>query len=217
MRNVIVRKEQCPHDYQEVWEQNLYGLNLWDVEGKPVLDVGAHFGFFSLLTLHYNCKSVTAVEADATVIPALKENLAQFPNETKLIEGAMTGRGAGTVLLNRDLVCPKVDTTGVEVGAVSLEGCMPEGDDILLKMDIEYAEFDVLFNAPGDLLRRFSTICMEIHDSEGRTSKAMKDYLNVLGFNLVWRSPMYHWDWGPNGEQLNIREVGAENAKFKRR
>lgn len=218
MRNPIVNMHQSHHEFQEVWEHNVYGVSPDDITEKHVLDIGAHYGYFSLLALKLGCKSVVAVEANPSTIPILTENLSQFPSETKIIHGAVTGDGIGQVWLNRSVVCPKVDVHGdIEVQAISLERCMPEGDDIFLKMDIEFAEFEVLFNAPGALLRRFSTICMEIHELENRTCKAMRDYLNVVGFEMVHRVPLVHWEWGPNGEQLNMRDGGAENVKFKRR
>lgn len=211
--DISVLKSQDLHVFEEIFDLNVYGVQPQDVSGKNLIDVGSQLGMFSIISLEYGCNSVTAVEANVDTIPLLQSNLQEYQDRAKVIHAAVTGLGTGTVRLRRDICCPKVSSDGdIEVQSISLLECMGNQDDLVLKMDIEYAEFDVLFNQMGSTLRRFSTIFLEVHEM----AEAMKHYLKVIGFEVVHRLPTLHWDYAPDGSIINPRESGMENLKLVR-
>ncbi len=53
----------------------------------------------------------------------------------------------------------------------------------LLKLDCEGAEYDILFNAPDEILQRIQRMVMEYHDQvNGRHHNELSRYLNSKGF-----------------------------------
>jgi len=68
----------------------------------------------------------------------------------------------------------KLGISGVrEPGYITLSDALnsfPQGDNILLKMDIESSEWGVLFNSPPEVLSRFQQIVIEFHGLFGITS-----------------------------------------------
>ncbi|MHA1999871.1 MAG: FkbM family methyltransferase [Promethearchaeota archaeon] len=76
----------------------------------------------------------------------------------------------------------KVKTIGFE----DILSTFNPSEAIFLKMDIEGAEYDVLYNCNKDNIRRLLGIILEYHkrDDEKRNGSALKDYLEQLGFDV---------------------------------
>ena len=69
----------------------------------------------------------------------------------------------------------------------------PENEDIILKMDIEGAEYDALYNTPLNVLRKFKSIAIEIHQFPGSNNKFehLETFLQNVGFSIAHKGTFY--------------------------
>jgi FkbM family methyltransferase len=139
------------------------------------LDVGAYLGFMSLHVAN-RVKRVVAFEADPTVLPILRANINANPNWKNLdvVEGFVSNSD-GTQTISSLHEGGNSGTTGVidlggeswvvkKIDFLNFLGSVPDNSPLIIKMDIEGAEYDVL-RACGDALARRSNTCLllELH------------------------------------------------------
>jgi hypothetical protein len=72
----------------------------------------------------------------------------------------------------------------------------PDNEDIVLKMDIEGAEYPLFFNSPSFIFRRFKRIYIELHEESiagpGNTIKKLDNFIqNNLNFKSVWEGRFF--------------------------
>ena len=72
---------------------------------------------------------------------------------------------------------------------------------IFLKVDIEGSEYDIFYNTPPDVFRKFHTIMMEAHNFHpgirGDEADKLKQYITSMGFTP---STNFHV-WSPEYEE----------------
>jgi len=166
-------KEQQADIYKELFIDNCYDVNEERVKGKVVIDLGANRGYFALLCNELGAKEIICVEAQKDMCEGLlKENTKHLSN-VKILNYAVTDRSGDTVNLSNDdwgsSLYANKDKKGVgqDVTTITLEDLIKDRteNDMILKLDVEGAEYDILLNASKELLRRFSHIGVEIHGS----------------------------------------------------
>ena len=54
----------------------------------------------------------------------------------------------------------------------------------ILKMDCEGAEYDILFNAPAEVIKKIDNIVMEYHNIENHNVSEIIDFLKKNGFKV---------------------------------
>jgi FkbM family methyltransferase len=163
----------------EVWDDVTYRWGFGDVAGCTVLDVGANVGGFTLWAAAAGAAHVRAIEPEPDNYRALLANvmingdLAPRIDVHQIAAAPRSGSvsvhsrpsGAGTFTTAR----PGSD--GIPVLASSLGGLLVGlGDDVVVKCDIEGAEYDLFAAASDDDLRRIARLAMEWHnpaDPEG--------------------------------------------------
>jgi FkbM family methyltransferase len=170
-------------------------------EDSVIVDVGAHFGYFSLFaTKNAGPDSkIFSFEPDPHNQRIMKQNLTDCGIfHVTLIEGAM-GSAEGTLKLyggseiNRSIFREYALGNGKEVAEVpvmTLAGWMQKHaihHIDFLKLDCEGAEYDILFGATDELLAKIKTISMEFHDMKKRemTGLRLAERLRKAGFTIV--------------------------------
>lgn len=146
-------------------------------EGGLMFDVGANFGYFTLLWCGLNAKNRSiAFEASPRVLPRLRENIRQngLEDRVQIIEGAVS-RAPGKVSFSTG----PDDQTGwggiagdqnatesiVEVDARRLDSLSGDEPVTLLKIDCEGADAWVIEGASGLLHRKsIMHVCFEEND-----------------------------------------------------
>jgi FkbM family methyltransferase len=168
---------------RENTKSDSYEALMWDVItnvhryiprlGDKVLDLGAHFGMFSLYCAARGCL-VTALEPTYTSFIELEGN-ARVARE--IARGEINPQQVavwdsdGMVLLSIDPTTTAANYVvgdrgeGVPVHAVSLAGLLNMQDWDCVKMDIEGAEHRVLMNTHPDKLQRIKFLTVEIHNN----------------------------------------------------
>ena len=191
-------REQDYHIFQEMFEWNVYQVFEEDIKGKCVLDVGGHFGMFSLLAHDLGAKQIIAIEANPVNFVNYVKNTKEI-NNVKVINAACTNITGDILTISIDGVRSQINKGNTNVSTVSLTDALewfPNNEDIVLKMDIEGAEHLVLPGTSPTLLKdRVSTIVIEIHSEEisgeGNTIEKLKNYIVSIGYDIAWVGGFY--------------------------
>jgi len=168
---------------------------------KVILDLGANIGVYSLYTALENPNAkIFAFEPDKNTFGQLINNIKINKLEKRIFpyQEAIAKKN-GELIFYRDNVSSRAHSLfrssgdKIVVKAVSLETIFStlkiECCD-LLKMDIEGAEYEVLYNFPQELYKRINTMIIECHDdftsiNYTYTKTALKKFLSSNGFDVV--------------------------------
>jgi FkbM family methyltransferase len=197
-------KSQDEFIYTEIFIHNLYKANREDIKDKIVFDLGANLGFFTLLCREYGAKKIIAVEAQPRIFEKLTKNVVGMDNIT-ILNKAITNKSNEMVTISYEngkstLYDPNNATQDlVETQTLTdLLSTIQTEDDMVLKMDIEGAEYDALLDIDTRLLRKFKTLYIEIHTALHPTHKGfdlINNHIISLGFELVNKEPLLiFWD-----------------------
>jgi FkbM family methyltransferase len=166
--------------------------------GATVLDLGASTGVFAIYAaVTAPGARIIAYEPMAAAYTLLVENVALNAVNVECRNAgvaAVTGETTlyvdGPDLLFPSMVPPRPGFPGVAVSGVTLADIMGrEGLDAvdLLKLDVEGAEYDVLYATPADCLARIAEIRMEAHDldNDRRNPAALGRFLRECGYRIT--------------------------------
>jgi FkbM family methyltransferase len=221
---VKLLKNKSSSIYEETFTQNLYSVKREEIEDKTVVDIGAHIGCFSIFALGQGAKKILAVEANKnTYSKGLLHVCAGIP-QVKTLWKAVSAQDEQTLWINDNDTSSKVSDNsshGHAVQTLSLQTLLAQenltDDNMVLKMDVEGSEFDIILNTPPEVLRRFSTIYIEVHnntnpDPRYQDSTLVQHALTSCGFEKVAEIPMF-W-FGFDG---SVTELGVYNQKYIRK
>ena len=164
----------------------------------PIVDVGAHAGFFTLYCRVLNKKvKIFAIEPEVNNIAALRAHLKMNAvKNVELASGALAAESGERVLkISRDSHNHKLTpgtfggntTDGIKVTSWSLKDfCLQYKIKVisLLKMDIEGAEFEIFESlAPEDYLL-FKNVILEYHNNKIRNFRTIETLLRENGFGV---------------------------------
>ena len=189
----------------EIWRSKVYDdVRMPIAEGDVVVDIGAHIGAFAVRAArlaHYG--QVYAYEASSKNYALLDENrqlnrlenlhvinnaVSQRRGKMPLYRPANNG-GLGSLLQETSSFTEMVQAT--TFADIIAEHGIKQID--FLKMDVEGAEYDILFNCPDELLAKVRRMVMEYHEFKG-DKRSHRDLVNLLrshGFNVVVERGMF--------------------------
>jgi len=158
-----------------------------------VVDVGAAMGDYTVWAARQVPQGrVVALEPFPESVRLLERNLLENQiTNVIVLPAAVTGKSgaAGLTLVGTSLVQHSTALEGGNTTVASLSlADLFEAAGITrcdyLKMDCEGAEYDILFSASLETLRRFPRICLEVHDGITQYShKDLADFLRGRGFH----------------------------------
>jgi FkbM family methyltransferase len=173
----------------EVFTELVLGLYQADVKQKDVVDIGAFFGETAIYFSKNGASRVLAYEPFSSGLLIDKNAKANNcdnvewicaavggTDETIPVDAKTVNNGATRLSYGRK--------TGAELEQVSLETITNRHairSDAILKLDCEGSEFEILLQAPCDILVRYQTIMLEVHEYLG-DSKALLNKLKSCGF-----------------------------------
>lgn len=152
-----------------VWERHLSSFfihSLWRKTGVVFFDVGANFGYYSVLAgMLMQSGRVVAVEPQSGLLALLKKNLGNLSAIETSLEHRAVGATGGTVRIAADLEdsggAHRADD-GEEVALVTLDDLSGRhGLPSLIKMDIEGMEGDAIAGGERTFREGSPAICME--------------------------------------------------------
>ena len=182
--------------WYEIFEQNPYGVMADEIVGKIVIDIGGHFGFFSILANNMGAKMIIAAEANPINFVKYVQNTRDYYN-IKAINAACTANTGDLITINNDgghSAVGKGDTSVSTVAFTDVLSWIPPGDEAILKMDIEGAEYPIFEGTYPQVFRRFNHIYAELH---GHQARNLADYIvNTCGFKITRVFTFYDHETG---------------------
>ena len=183
-------------------------LNL--VEGDTVIDIGGHYGFFTMYALNRGASQIHTIEPTKTTYDVLCKNLKDYNNVKKYNLAISSDNNSRELITIGSSSCNSFhenfnnspdnkENQGVRkiqtVNCVTLEQFMKNNDiDRIdaLKLDCEGAEWDLLPTVPDDILKyKIRKFSMEAHpDGVGQQgmkerSLAFIERLEKLGYHVI--------------------------------
>lgn len=161
-------------------------------ENSKIIDLGAHIGIFSILAASkFKNAKIFAIEPSEDNFSILEENVNMNKNVDITVSKICLSDKRESVELYKDKNSARhsiVRTGNTEkeiVEAMTLgdffnEKGIEECD--LLKMDIEGAEYPVLFSTTSETMRKIQRIFLEIHDIEGYRKEDLLEFLRGHDF-----------------------------------
>lgn len=135
--------------YKEIWLDHEYSRYGVEVEPEDVVvDCGANVGFFTLYALEKGAKHVYAIECDDRNMESLNYNL---NNTNSTIIQAFVG----------------VEENDLPIDKMLVDFQLPQID--FIKVDIEWAEYDLLLNTSNDIMKQVNKWVIEFHDIWGNS------------------------------------------------
>jgi FkbM family methyltransferase len=192
-----------------------------DVAEKLVLDLGAHVGMFTTLAVAHGATSVFSVEMNPDNYYKLVHFTEKMDNVQCRNWGVSDGktdflypREAGSICKGHkdgqpgETSIPAVSFDEV----VQASGFLSKSEEAVLKIDIEGSEYDALYCASGNMIRRFKTIFMETHPPVGepgpaRSNAFIKEFLGFFGFKEVFATPIFFFRWDAEGKIIACDKV----------
>jgi len=159
----------------------------------PIVDVGAHAGFFSLYCRALNNKvKIFALEPEKNNFEMLKSHLKENKIVgVKPIFGALASEtGERLLLISEDSHNHRLAQPGEEGKLVPVFSLSDFCDKnhikkiSLLKMDVEGAEFEIFDSLTAVDFSKINSIIMEYHNSHGKNFQTIEARLRENGFGV---------------------------------
>ncbi len=183
--------------FTEIFVWNVYQAMPEEIAGANVLDIGGHFGMFDIYCNDLDAKQIITVEANPNNFITLLKNTKHI-NNIKAINAAVTNNTGDLITINNDGCKSQIGKGGISISTVSfldIVDMFPSKEDILLKMDIEGAEYSLFYNTPKSVFKRFKHIYIELHEEKiagsGNIISKIDNYIKDLGFNGVWEGRFF--------------------------
>jgi FkbM family methyltransferase len=195
-------KEQYPFVYDEQFEWNVYQVFDEEIKGKNVLDIGGHFGFFTIKAHDMGAKRIVAVEANPFNYVKYLKNTKDLTN-LRSINAACMPKTGEMVTINNDSGGSTVGLPGTTVTTVCLADVIswfPDNEDIVMKVDVEGSEFPIILESAPELIRRCNIVVLEIHGPQHThkpeyTVERLVNHMLYLGYAVTWVGNYYtNWD-----------------------
>lgn len=191
----VLFKQVDPFVYDEMFTWNVYQASKDEYKDANVLDVGGHYGLFTYLCYTLNAKNIIAVEANPYNYLHFIKNTMDIPN-VKVINAAISSESGKIVTIDNNSEKSTVGKGDINVATITLNDAVemfPENEDIILKMDIEGAEYDALYSSSVKTLRRFSSIAIEMHEfpDSGHKFNDLDLFIQKAGFKQVWHGTFF--------------------------
>jgi FkbM family methyltransferase len=196
-------------------------------KGRPVrvLDLGANSGGFglALIVAGFEIERIVAVEMNLRTHARLAFNLVNNIGSNAALVHAAVCEAKRSVLVadNGGWVGNSIydqhpgDIPTLEVPGVTLDELtstyFPNGRADILKMDIEFAEYEVLFSETCKSIVQYDYLLIEIHEDDHRKKDSLIQRLDELNFEMLagesnrWKG-VYFFGNRLRSETANARE-----------
>jgi FkbM family methyltransferase len=212
--NYSYLKSQDEFVYTEIFEWNVYQIKPEEIANTNILDIGGHYGMFDIYCNEYKPSSIVTVEANPNNFIKLLQNTKHIKN-LKAINAAVTVSTGQHVTISDEGCQSELNKGELKVTTVSLldlVSCFDPKEDIILKMDIEGAEYDIFLNTPSNIFKRFKYMYIELHNINfEKNINMLNNYILNLGFTGLWEG---HFFVNINGD--NVLNEKIKVFKYKR-
>lgn len=176
--------------YDEIFVNNEYQLIEDEVNDRVVFDVGANVGMFTAKCLTFGAKQVFAVEAQPSIFKwGLEFNMRLYP-QVKTINRAVLLNDYTEVFISNNFIASHLDLSGEPVKTICLQTLFTESnsEDLILKMDIEGAEYESILTTTDEVIKRCKFIHIELHPHRFGLDSIRQKFFNC-GFYQTHSAP----------------------------
>jgi FkbM family methyltransferase len=202
---------------QEIFSRDDYGFSRVTIENKNpiILDIGANIGIFSIFAAHlYKNAKIFAYEPGVDNFNILvgniqRNNLKQQVFPYRLAIAAKEGEeefflspqdcSHSLIPQQIDKVVGKEKIICTTLAAVIERNGLEKID--FLKIDIEGAEYEVLYSLSPDIYKKISYLALEIHNHHQHRPEELLKFLDANGFTM-------------NQSPINKNVFMGKNRKF---
>lgn len=185
-------KELDQQVYYELFEVDVYNVLREEVAGKTIIDIGGNKGYFSIKAVELGAKEAHCFEPVQSIYNECLEMTADFPT-IRAHNVAVLDGSVDSVTMHEDSWCSHIwgegETTTSCISLVEAMAYASDKDDLVLKLDCEGSEYEILLNTPRAVLRKFSTIYLEIHELPNPNyrmqGKMLLKHIESLGFKAI--------------------------------
>jgi FkbM family methyltransferase len=153
---------------REIWDEDVYQIDAYDLYGRWVVDVGAHIGGLSLRGALAGAK-VLAIEPDSDNVDLLNQNLALNNCTAEVVLGAASFEdGPVSIWTDPETGMAHTGVDSSEVDGFKLSTLFDKhkiADCALLKVDIEGWEYEIIDDL-ALILPLCERVCFETHALE---------------------------------------------------
>lgn len=187
---------------KSIFTEGEYALHFSYKTKATIVDIGAHFGFFSLFA-HKNLlpdSQIIAIEPSSSNFKQLQKNcIANNANNIITINKAVSNtKEEINLYISESYNCTTIESNPQldknkhfnKVKTISLENILnlynlSEID--FMKMDCEGAEYDVLFNTSKEVFNYIHTISLEFHDLKSTewNGETLSKHLEENGYSIA--------------------------------
>jgi len=211
--------QEANEHFNEVVNENIYGVSKQILKDREVIDIGANIGTFSIFASKLGAKKVIAVEPVSSTVAIFKSNIEKAQTQNIVVNQNIASNESGNMVkiaLHEKTGHNSVYNTSdkyEEISTISLKDLlsMAEGDNIFLKMDCEGGEYDILLNADFQDMDRISTVAIEIHGDLHPVYKGIdiiRNKLQSFGLRQIKQTKVGCWDGVDQyGNYINYRDL----------
>jgi FkbM family methyltransferase len=160
-------------------------------DGDTFYDIGANVGSYTVLASAVAGARTEAFEPVPATLSALRANVdANAMQDRVTVHGCALGSENGSVSFTagfgpENRVAQLGDIGSISVPIMRLDDALPDGEPILMKVDVEGHE-EAMFAGAQKTMARTSLLAVEIET----LTDNIRDMLIRLGFERVWYDPM---------------------------
>jgi len=194
-------------------------------QNAVIVDIGAHKGYFTIFAALNTAadSEIICVEPVSSNFKILERNILQqgYKNILLLKAAVAAFEGQLEIHLSHDTNHSLIGDNPLsgnsnsteKVKAITLDSLISQYqlDEIdFLKMDCEGAEYDILFNASNETLKRIKILSMEFHDlkDQNRTANSLIAHLTTKNFDIV------KFEYEPTNLGLNYGKLIFKNQSI---
>lgn len=210
------------NNYNEMFVHHRYDCFKFQKYLDVVLDVGANSGLFTKLCLQKGAKQIFSIEPNEKCLRNLKHITRNDKNVT-VIDKAIAGEKKKVKFYVTDdnstigsIFENHVNKEYKSVRELNID-CITIDDVIkdhnipritMLKLDVEAAEYEILYSLSEDTFNKIDSILMEYHDNEDRRVVPLIKHLEKFGYSIYTVQNQA----SPNGEDLKDRYADFANG-----
>ena len=186
--------------FNEIFKFNEYKSSIDKIisANYPIIDIGAHIGFFSIFAYCLNKKiNIYGIEPESNNFELLNKNIKENNfNNIKVFNNAIGSETKnGEIIISEDSINHRIQnfkiqnsnlkTERVKIFSLSYFFKINKLDRVsLVKMDIEGGEYDVFEKLEEETFLRIESFILEYHNLKNKNYKILEEKLRENGFSV---------------------------------
>lgn len=216
--------------YKEVIMHNSYHLLREHIENRPVIDIGANIGCFSLLAAHMGAKNILAVEPVSNTFNDLRNNIKRSNYKNiSAIKYAVTDKDEDYVKIpiqldsgHNSMYKEDVNNQFEIVETITLNKLLSKlgaDKDVYLKLDCEGGEYDILLTASKEDMKKIDSITLEMHGDMHPTYKGfeiLQNKLTEFGYTRYHEEQVFYITADASGTPISYELIPFRQESWSR-